>query len=69
MIETSYSLDGETWSTARPILAGVQGDRAKRLVWYRNGSMRNWRIQRFRGDTRTFCSFARLEAQLEPLGA
>jgi len=68
MIETSYSLDGETWSTARPIRAGVQGDRAKRLVWYRNGSMRNWRIQRFRGDTQSFCSFARLEAQLEALG-
>jgi hypothetical protein len=69
MIETSYSLDGETWSTGRPIRAGVQGERGKRLVWYRNGSMRNWRVQRFRGDTQSFCSFARLEAQLEPLGA
>jgi len=29
--------------------------------------MGNWRIQRFRGDSQAHLSFARLEAQLEPL--
>ena len=68
-IATSYSLDGMTWSTERTIQAGTAGERGKRLVWYRQGSMRNWRVQRFRGDSQAFVSFARLEAQLEPLGA
>jgi len=30
--------------------------------------MRNWRIQRFRGDSDAFLTFARLEIQVEPLG-
>jgi hypothetical protein len=68
-IATSYSLDGMTWSTERTIRAGAAGQRGQRLVWYRNGAMRNWRVQRFRGDSQAFVSFARLEAQLEPLGA
>lgn len=67
-IETSYSLDGEEWSTPRMISAGTQGQRQKRLVWLQQGSMRNWRIQRFRGDSDAFMSFARLEVRLEPLG-
>jgi hypothetical protein len=29
--------------------------------------MRNWRIQRFRGDSDSHMSFARLEAQIEAL--
>jgi len=67
LITTSYSDDGETWSQDHPIHAGKQGARAKRLVWYRQGKMRNWRVQRFRGDARAFISFARLEVQVEPL--
>lgn len=67
-IETSYSLDGEEWSTPRAISAGTQGQRQKRLVWLQQGTMRNWRIQRFRGDSDAFMSFARLEVRLEPLG-
>ena len=66
-IETSYSLDGEEWSMPRAISAGTQGQRQKRLVWLQQGSMRNWRIQRFNGDSAAFMSFARLEARLEPL--
>lgn len=66
-ISTSYSTDGETWSQDRYISAGRQGDRAKRLVWRQQGHMRNFRIQRFRGDSSAHLSFARLEAQLEPL--
>ena len=66
-ISTSYSVDGINWSQDKFIRVGKQGDRAKRLVWFQQGNMRNWRIQRFRGDTQAHLSFARLEAQIEPL--
>lgn len=66
---TSYSLDGQTWSQERPISAGKQGERAKRLQWRTQGNMRNWRIQRFRGTSDCRASFARLELTLEPLSA
>lgn len=66
-IETSYSLDGVEWSTGRTISAGTQGQRQKRLAWFQQGMMRNWRAQRFRGTSDAFMSFARLEARLEPL--
>lgn len=67
MISTSYSIDGENWSQLRAIKAGKQGDRTKRLSWLQQGSMRNWRIQRFNGDSQAHLSFARLEARVEPL--
>lgn len=66
-IATSYSNDGISWSQPRSIQTGTIGDRTKRLVWLRNGMMRNWRIQRFTGDSTAHLSFIRLEAQLEPL--
>jgi len=66
-ISTSYSEDGETWSQDKLVSAGKIGNRQKRLVWYRQGKMRNWRVQRFRGDAKAFLSFARLEVQVEPL--
>jgi hypothetical protein len=66
-IWTSYSIDGVTWSVERPISAGKQGDRAKRLQWRNQGKMRNWRIQRFRGTSDAQASFARLELTVEPL--
>ncbi len=66
-ISTSYSVDGETWSQDKFIRAGKQGDRAKRLLWLQQGAMRNWRMQRFRGDSQAFISVARLEARLEAL--
>ena len=66
-ISTSYTLDGVSWSVDKSIRAGRQGQRAKRLVWFGQGHMRTWRIQRFRGDTRSNLAFARLEATLEPL--
>ena len=67
VITTSYSVDGETWSQSRSITTGTQGNRNKRLVWFQQGSMINWRIQRFRGESDAHISFARLEAQVEPL--
>jgi hypothetical protein len=69
VIWTSYSLDGETWSSEKPCRAGKQGERTRRLTWLQQGSMRNWRVQKFRGTSDAHLSFARLEAQLEPLNA
>jgi Phage stabilisation protein len=69
LIASSYSVDGETWSQPRYIRAGKIGERKKRLVWYRQGLFRNWRVQRFQGDSRAHLSFARLEAQFEAMAA
>lgn len=66
-ISTSYSIDGVSWSQPKMISVGTQGSRSKRLVWFQQGHMRNWRIQRFQGDSDAHVSFVRLEAQLEPL--
>jgi hypothetical protein len=68
-ISTSYSLDGKTWSQDRFIKVGTTGSPAKRLVWFQQGFMRNWRIQRFRGTSDAHLSIARLEAQIEPMAA
>ena len=69
VITTSYSVDGVEWSLDRTISAGVQGERAKRLVWFGQGMMRNWRVQRFRGTSAAHMAVARLEGRLEPLAA
>lgn len=65
-ISTSYSVDGKSWSQDRSIAVGTIGSN-KRLAWFQQGHMRNWRIQRFRGDSDAHVSFVRLEAQIEPL--
>jgi hypothetical protein len=67
VIWTSYSLDGETWSQEKAINAGKSGQRGKRLCWRQQGKLQHYRTQRFRGTSDAFLSFARLEAQLEPL--
>jgi hypothetical protein len=66
-ISTSYSLDGQSWSQDRFISAGTTGNAAKRLVWWQQGMMRNFRMQRFRGTSAAHLSFLRLEAQIEAL--
>lgn len=66
-ISTSYSTDGETWSVDKFVRVGKKGDRSKRIVWFHQGHMRNFRLQRFRGDSQSFISIARLEARLEGL--
>jgi len=66
-ISTSYSTDGLAWSQDRSIAVGSTGNTAKRLAWFQQGHMRNWRIQRFRGDSDAHISFVRLEAQIEAL--
>ena len=66
-ITTSYSVDGLVWSQDRRISTGKPGDRTKRLVWRQQGLLRNFRIQRFQGDSRAFINVLRLEAQIEPM--
>lgn len=66
-ISTSYSVDGETWSQQKFIKAGKIGQRQKRLVWFQQGWMRNWRIQRFQGTSDAHIACARLEARIEAL--
>lgn len=66
-IWTSYSIDGQTWSQERPRTSGLFGQRTKRLTWFQQGFMRNWRIQKFRGTSDSHMSIARLEANLEGL--
>ena len=66
-ISTSYSVDGLAWSQDRSIAVGTIGSTSKRLAWFQQGHMRNWRIQRFRGDSNAHVSFMRLEAQIEAL--
>jgi hypothetical protein len=67
IISTSYSVDGRAFSQDRPLRVGGTGNTTKRLAWFQQGHMRNWRIQRFRGTSQAHLSFARLEAQIEPL--
>jgi len=66
-ISTSYSLDGKSYSQEKFISVGTIGNTKKRLAWFQQGHMRNWRIQRFRGDSDAHVSFMRLEAQIEAL--
>jgi hypothetical protein len=69
VVWTSYSVDGETWSQERTARAGRQGQRDKRLVWFGQGSMRHWRVQRFRGTSDAHLAAVRLEAKIEALNA
>lgn len=64
---TSYSVDGATWSQEKKISIGKQGERTKRLVWFSQGHMDNYRIQKFRGTSDAHLAIARLEARLEAL--
>lgn len=68
IISTSYSIDGRNWSQDQNINAGASGDRLKRLVWWRQGHMKSFRVQRFRGDSNAYLAVSRVEAELEPLG-
>jgi len=69
VISTSYSLDGKLWSQEKAIKAGQVGDTTKRLVWFRQGAMRHWRIQRFSGTSNAHITILAISAELEALGA
>jgi len=64
---TSYSVDGLTYSMEKPIKVGKLGQYGKRLVWLQQGHMRNWRLQKFRGNSDAQLAMARLQARVEPL--
>ena len=66
-ISTSYSIDGLSYSQEKFIKVGTIGNTAKRLSWFQQGHMRNFRIQKFRGDSDSHISFVRLEAKVEGL--
>lgn len=67
VITTSYSSDGRNWSQPRPINVGTIGNFNKRLVWFKNGVLRHWRIQKFSGDSDAHISFLRVDAKIEAL--
>lgn len=67
VVETMWSPDGRVWSQPRAIRAGGRGETLRRLRWLMQGMLSYWRIQRFRGTSAAHCSFARLEATIEPL--
>jgi hypothetical protein len=67
LISTRYSLDGETWSQPKFILAGKRGERQRKLVWLGAGPMRTMRIQKFNGTSDSRLAIARLDARLEAL--
>lgn len=67
LVSTSYSVDGVTWSQPKWVSAGKPGQRTNRILWLQQGSVRHWRIQRFRGTSDTHISPIRLEARVEPL--
>jgi hypothetical protein len=68
-IWTSYSIDGELWSQERVCKAGVTGNRVKRINWLQQGSLSQWRVQKFRGTSDAHLAVARLDMTLEPLYA
>ena len=68
-VTTDYSLDGLKFSQGQTITFGDFGSLDRRIVFYRNGIMRNYRIQRFSGLSDGRLSVSRLEARLEPLTA
>lgn len=67
VVWTSYTLDGQDWSQERPANAGGIGDTKKRITWFQQGYLRNFRTQKFRGTSDAHISFARLEARVEAL--
>jgi len=69
IIFNSYTDDGLQYSDEKAISGGTFGQMAKRLAWRRQGRMKLWRVQRFRGVGKSHMAFARLEADLEPLNA
>jgi hypothetical protein len=66
-VSTQYTLDGMAWSQPKTISLGGTGARQKRAVWFQCGVLRNFRAQRFFGDSAAHFSVARLEANIEKM--
>lgn len=63
----SMTRDGVTWSQERAISSGAFGEFQKRVQWRPKVMFRNWAGLRFRGANTAMVSWARLEAEIEPL--
>lgn len=68
-VYTQYSKDGRTWSEPRFVEFDVPGFSRKRIVFFNNGMIRNWRIQRFFGNSNVRITINSLNADLEQLNA
>lgn len=67
VVWTSYSVDGLNYSMEKAVKVGTLGQYGKRVVWFQQGHMRNWRLQKFRGNSDAQLAMARLQARVEPL--
>lgn len=65
----SITQDGQTWGQERVVSLGALGQRLKRMQWRPKTRFGNYAGLRFRGADKSLASFARLEADLEPLNA
>lgn len=66
---TSYTVDGLTWSQEKSRSLGKTGETLKRITWYQQGFMRNWRCQKFRGNSDALLTISALSMKLEALNA
>jgi hypothetical protein len=66
VVWTSYST-GTTFSVEKARSAGKQGEYDKRIIWRKQGLIRQRRMQRFRGTSDAHLTIARLEAKIEGL--
>lgn len=65
----SRTLDGESWSEERAVSAGRFGERTKRVQARPHWKFSNYMGLRCRGADNAVTGWARLEAEIEPLGA
>ena len=66
-VRSSFSVDGIVWSQERQIVLDRFNRSTKRLAWFRDGLISQWRIQRFSGDSSANLSILRLEVEVSPL--
>lgn len=66
-IATAYSVDGTTYSVDRYISAGKFGQTNKRLIWLYQGPIRKYRIQTFKGTSKSHISIMALQPRIEGL--
>lgn len=63
-ISTSYSPDGQAWSQPKSIKSGKRGDTNRKLLWLQQGPIKDWRVQRFCGDSGSRVAVLRLDAKI-----
>lgn len=65
----SYTKDGQYWSVARAVSAGLPGQTRKRIYWRPGIRIETYLGMRFWGAGESVASMARLECDIEGLGA